>query len=92
MKCIDLIIKYRTKRGITQAECANIINMSRSGYNEIEHNRTRLSADDFVKLAVFLQINPNECFNILDTEYISFSSKELNSLKDVTKMLSDKLK
>lgn len=74
ISCIDLIIKYRVKRGFTQDECAKIINRSRSGYNEIEHKHARLSADDFIKLVEFLDIDIKEWYSLNEIPKVSTQS------------------
>lgn len=89
MKAIDLIRDYRIKKGISMKECAKIINLSIAGYSEIEHHRVKLSADDFLALVKFLNIDLNNFSNIIETNQLKPLTKDeikiLNCAVDIIK-------
>ena len=91
MKAIDLIIKNRKRQEITQKQCAQILNVAKSTYSEIEKGRIQLKADDFLILCEFLKIKPSEFLQEKQTEtLISLTTHEKKILTEASKILFDK--
>lgn len=92
MNASELIRLYRIKRNKTMSECAKAIHKSQTGYSEIEHGRSKLSADDFLVLIKYLNIDLNQIFSS-DEEEISFklNKADFELLKKIIKKLDAEL-
>ena len=88
-KAIDVIRKMRIKKGITLKECAKVINLSIGGYSDIEHHKSRLSADDFLKLCDFLDIDLYT-FKKTTYEVVQYTSEEIETISKAIKILKTK--
>ena len=53
----DIIRNLRKKRGLTQQQVANHLNIDRSTYAYYESGRTRTNIDVIIKLAQFYQVS-----------------------------------
>ena len=89
MEAIDIIRTTRIKKGISMRECAEQINLSIGAYNEIEHHRVRLSADDFLKLCDFLDIDLYT-FKKTTYEVVQYTSEEIETISKAIKILKTK--
>ena len=89
MEAIDIIRNIRIKKEISQKECAKVINLSIGGYSDIEHHRARLSADDFLKLCDFLDIDLYT-FKKTTYEVVQYTSEEIETISKAIKILKTK--
>lgn len=59
MDYIDRLIAMRLDNDLSQKTVAAVLHKSQQGYDHIEKRRAKLSIEDFVKLCVFYNIDPN---------------------------------
>ena len=59
MDYIDRLIAMRLDNDLSQKTVAAVLHKSQQGYDHIEKRRAKLSIEDFVKLCVFYDIDPN---------------------------------
>lgn len=65
MDYIDKLISEREDRDLTQKEIGLVINKSQQGYDHIEKRRAKLTIEDFTKLCVFYNIDPDYFLGII---------------------------
>ena len=65
---VDNLAMIRTKLGLTQAQLANLIGVSRHTIMQVENKRTKLSWNTFLSLLLVFIKNPetDKLLNILD--------------------------
>ena len=90
MDFINSLVKLRKVNKMTQQDVANVLNIARSTYNDIEHKRIKLSAEDFIKLCKFYNVSPNSLTNFQDNVNVILSNDEIVILKNV-KTIIDKI-
>ena len=71
--------EYRMKKGLTQQELADLINVHRVTIAEYESNRVEPTLDKIIKISIALDITPNDLIGYNET-YKSFTDY-LMSLK-----------
>ena len=95
MKLNETLKHYRLRRGRTQKECAELLNMSQSAYSDIESGITKIKAEDFLKLINFLDIEISIFQNSDNKLTLKLSNNEVVKLQEVISFLqnlSEKLK
>ncbi len=81
MDYINALVSLRKSNKYTQKNIAEYLNISRSTYNDIEHQRIKLSAEDFLKLCAFYDVSPN--IFVDDKVNIVLSQEEITKIKDI---------
>ena len=87
MDFVSSFIKLRKANKLTQQDVANVLNIARSTYNDIEHKRIKLSAEDFIKLCEFYNISPNVVANFPNNVHIVLSEEDVLQLKGIKKII-----
>lgn len=90
MDFINSLVKLRKANKLTQQDVANVLNIARSTYNDIEHKRIKLSAEDLIKLCRFYNVSPNSITNYQDNVNIILSNEDILHLKSI-KHIIDKI-
>lgn len=62
-KYVEIIKKYRNRKGISQAEFAELLGISRTSYIAVEQGKRPLELDEAQKLAETLEISLDELIN-----------------------------
>lgn len=89
MEIIDIIREERKKKKISQSVIARLIHTTQSNYNEIEHKRNNLKADDMIKICEFLDI---PLISFENSEQVTIDKAKYNRIIEITKELVDLLK
>jgi len=85
------IREIRIRRGVTQDQCAKALGISRNNYSEIEHERVRLNAIDFIKLCKYLNIDLNS-FSDQDSVYLKINKLEYQNIMEIKRFLDSHFK
>lgn len=54
----ELVAKYRKKQGLSQADLAELMGMTRTSMSNIEHGKQAMSLVTFCRIADYLHISP----------------------------------
>ena len=85
MEVLEIIKAKRKELNITQEKMANLLNMPRTTYQNIENNFVTLKIYDFFRIIKILQI-PLESFQ--DENYIVISESDFKELKKAANTIS----
>ncbi len=90
MKHIGIIIKQlREKKGITQTQIAELINMHRSNYSRVESGDRDLSIDAIKKLAEYFNMTIDDIVNFDDSKTPKEITIENKTLTEKIKLIDE---
>lgn len=90
MDYIDILIRIRKEKKLTQQAVADELNIARSTYSDIEHRKMKLATEDFLKLCEYFEISPSFVKNNGNEINITISKEEAEQLKQL-KNIIDKI-
>ncbi|MGM9857991.1 MAG: helix-turn-helix domain-containing protein [Bacilli bacterium] len=91
MKVIEKIKIIRKQKKITQEQIANVLNMSKSNYCEIENAETRLTVEDFIKICEFLNIDINQLTDQEDKILIEITEEEYKAIENLNNKIKNQI-
>lgn len=82
-KTLDILKARRTELKISQAQLAEVLHLTTSGYRKLENGQSPLSIDRFVTICTVLSINPCDILEgVMDVspkELLKLENKRLTS-------------
>ena len=86
MDVLEIIRKFRQKKGLTQDDMAKKLNIARTTYQAIETGVNNLKVDDFFKIIKILDISLSMFSN---EDLIVISKNDLLKLKNAADTIND---